>query len=352
MKRFWILFVNEFKLTRTAVPSHIVAIIQPTILYLFMGAILGSPFMAMNLRQPDTPIGEALQVALQEEGSPIGDRYVNLNLVEQSQPGNLRQVIVVEEENGTATAVQRYGLIDANHVKNLRNRLTSAALSLWSAELGDQAVTIQEHPWLPKDNPHKFYFGMGLLPMAMFLATIMLGSVLTSQDFEFGTIQEERLAPSNIALPVLTRITRVTLYAYLSVILLLLVSGSMTGFWPASVWPVFAALLPVGIIGGGFGIVLGLIFRSSVTVYVLSMALSMALWLFGNSFGLTNFGGLYAFFTQLSPNSYAVELIFPQFFGRKISLPHMPPELALTIGVVGMISAALLTYRWRVRKNN
>jgi len=39
MKRFWTLFINEFKLARTAVPSHIVAVIQPTILYLFMGAI-------------------------------------------------------------------------------------------------------------------------------------------------------------------------------------------------------------------------------------------------------------------------------------------------------------------------
>jgi len=349
MKRYWTLFINEFKLARTAVPSHIVAIIQPTILYLFMGAILGSPLMAMNLKTPETAVGQALQTAMEEEGSPIGDQYIDLTLVEQDQPEELRQVIVVEEENGVETAVQRYGLIDGNQVKNLRNRLTSAALSLWTAELGDQAVTIEEYPWLPQDNPHKFYFGMGLLPMAMFLATIMLGSVLTAQDFENGTIQEERLAPTSIALPVTVRIARVTLYAYLSVILLLIVSGFMTGFWPASVWPVFAALLPVGIIGGGFGIILGLIFRSSVTVYVLSLGLSMALWLFGNSFGLTNFGGLYAFFTKLSPNSYAVQLIFPQFFGREISLPGLSPELALTIGVVGMVSAALLTYRWRVR---
>ena len=352
MKRFIDLFMNEVRLARTAVPSHIVAIIQPTILYLFMGAILGSPLMTMNLKQPETSVGQELQIAMQEEGSPIGDLYIDLTLVEQSQPEDLRQVIVIEEENGVQTAIQRYGLIDGNQVKNLRNRLTSAALSLWTDELGDQAITVEEHPWLPKDNPHKFYFGMGLLPMAMFLATVMLGSVLTAQDFEFGTIQEERLAPTSVILPVVARIARITLYAYLSVILLLLVSGFMTGFWPASVLPIFAALIPVGIIGGGFGVILGLIFRNSVTVYVLSLGFSMALWLFGNSFGLTNFGGLYAFFTKLSPNSYAVELIFPQFFGREIALPHIAPELALTIGVAGMVSAALLTFRWRVRENN
>jgi len=349
MRRFLALVLNEFKLTRTAMPPHIVAILLPTVLYLFMGTVLTSPFWRMNLQQPKTDVGRALQAAMQTVGSPIGDPYIDLHIIEQNQPENLRQVIVVEKENGVTTAVQHYGLIDANQVKNLRNRLTAAALKLWSAALDGHAITIEEHPWLPRDYPYRLYFGMAILPLAMFLAAAISGSVLTAQDFESGAIQEERLAPTPVVLPVMARIIRLTLFAYLSAALLV-VSGSLTGFWPVSVWPVALALLPVGLIGAGVGIILGLVFRNSLTVYVLSMALSVTLWLFGNNFSLTYYGGLAALLTRFSPNTYAVYLIFPHFFGRQVNVSRTLSELALTLGVVGTVLAALLTYRWRVRE--
>jgi len=350
MKRFLVLVLNEFKLTRTAIPPHIVAILLPTILYLLMGAVLVSPFIRMNLKQPETAMGRALKAAMQIEGSPIGDRYINLHLVQQSRPKDLRQVIVVKKENGAATAVQRYALIDANLVKNLRNRLTAALLSLWTAKLGSHAITIDEHPWLSRDYPYKFYFGMAILPLAIFLAAAILGSVLTAQDFEFSTIQEERLAPTSVVLPVTARIARLTLFAYLPATLLLIVSGLLTGLWPASIWPVAAALLPVGVIGASAGIILGLIFRNSITVYVLSMALSITLWLFGNNFSLTYYGGLAARLTRFSPNTYAVYLIFPYFFGSKSTLPPMSAELTLALGAAGSVLVALIMYHWQVRK--
>jgi len=349
MKRFFVLVLNEFKLIRAAVPPHIVAVILPIGLYFLMGSVLVTPLMRMNLQRSTTTAGQSLETAMRSIGSPIGDRYIDLHLVEQSEPKNLRQVIVVEEENGTAVAVQRYGLIDANQVKNLRNRLTAAALRLWTAKLDGHAVTIEEHPWLPRDYPYKFYFGMAMLPLAMFLAAVIPGSVLTAQGFEFGTVQEERLAPASIVLPVMARITRLTLFAYLPVTLLFIVSGYMTGFWPTSIWPVVLALLPVGIIGAGVGILLGLIFQNSITVYVLSMALSITLWLFGNNFSLTYYGGLAARLTQFSPNTYAVYLIFPHFFGSQVTVPQTLSALLLTLGVVGAVLAALLTYRSRVR---
>ena len=76
------------------------------------------------------------------------------------------------------TAFQRYGYIDSNLVKNLRNRLTAALLVLWNQQLGNRAVLVNEHPWLPQDVPYTVYFGMAMIPLAAYLAAAMIGGYI------------------------------------------------------------------------------------------------------------------------------------------------------------------------------
>jgi hypothetical protein len=188
MRRFRLLLVNEIKLFRTAIPIHVVAMLQPTIMYVLMSAILVQPTFDMYVNRPTTGEGRDLVAAMREVGSPIGLPYINPVLVDWDGGTVERQVVTIEDHDGTPVAVQRYGLIDSNLVKNLRNRLTAAGLRLWNAELGDRAVTVEEYPWLPHDVPYDLYFGMALLPMTAFLAASMLGAVLTAQEFELQTV--------------------------------------------------------------------------------------------------------------------------------------------------------------------
>ena len=186
MNRLRLLLLSEFKLARTAVPIHAIIVFQPALFFVLMGVAMVHPTFDVNVVQPTTQVGYDLVQAMREVGSPIGHPYVNPVLVRADEIDGLPQVISVETREGVSTAVQRFGQVDSNLVKNLRNRLTAAALRLWDGALGDRAVIIEEHPWLPRDVPYTVYFGMAMLPLTAFLAANLIGGILTAQEFEFG----------------------------------------------------------------------------------------------------------------------------------------------------------------------
>ncbi len=353
MPRFLLLLLNEFKLARTALPIHLVAILQPTLMYLLMSPSLVQATFDMHVIQPTTDKERALVAAMREVGSPIGLPYINPIVVSpeeaaQMESSTFRQIVAVESRDGVPTAVQRFSLIDSNQVKNLRNRLTAAALRLWNEELGDAAVTIEEHPWLPVDVPYTVYFGMAMLPMTTFLAAVFIGGILTAQDFEFRTIAEFRLAPIAPVWVLGARLTRLVLSAFLSAGVLLLAQGWRTGFWPGSFWRVGLVLLPVAITASSLGIIIGLLFRRSIPSLLTGLIAGMGSWILGGAFGLTaGFGGLYEKLSRLTPNAHAVEMLFSCYYGAQVGDPPSS-ILALALFSVGLLTLAFFTYRWRV----
>jgi ABC-type multidrug transport system permease subunit len=346
--RLWLLLSSEFKLFRTAVPIHAVAILQPTVMYLLMAVILVHPTFDMNVARPTTAEGRALVDAMREVGSPIGLPYINPILVDRDEGDVTRQIVAVEDRSGKATAVQYYGLIDSNLVKNFRNRLTAAGLRLWNAELGDHAVTVEEHPWLPRDVPYTVYFGMALLTMTAFLAASILGAVLTAQDFEFGTFAEYRLAPAPVALILGARLTRLVLSALLSVAILLVAVGLVNDMWPSYLWGVALVLLPVAVIAACLGVVAGLLFRRTIPAFLIGLVASFVGWIMGSAFGLAaGFGGWYERISRLTPFTHAVELLFPYYYGAAIGHP-LRSGLVLVLFALAMLALTASVYRWRL----
>jgi ABC-type multidrug transport system permease subunit len=307
----------------------------------------------MYVAQPTTDAGRALVAAMREVGSPIGLPYINPIVVSPEeaalmQSSTFRQIVVVESRDGVPTAVQRFSLIDSNQVKNLRNRLTAAALRLWNETLGDAAVTVEEHPWLPADVPYTVYFGLAMLPMATFIGAILIGGILTAQDFEFRTIDELRLAPIAPVWILGARLTRLVLSAFLSAGAMLLVVGWQTGYWPDSLWRVGLILLPVAIVGGSLGTIIGLVFRHSIPSLLTGLIAAIGSWILGGAFGLVSgFGEFYQKLSRLTPNAYAVELLFPRYYGTQVGT-SLSASLALTLFSVSLPALAFLVYRWRV----
>jgi hypothetical protein len=360
MAHFRLLLVNEFRLFRTAIPIHLVAILQPTVLYLLMSLILVQPTFDMNVAWPVSDEGWALVSAMEKVGSPIGLPYINPILVDcgegaarcaPTEGGDvIRQVVVVEDLDGVATAVQYYGLIDSNLVKNFRNRLTAAGLRLWNSVLGERAVTVDERPWLPRDVPYTVYFGMALLSMTTFLAASILGAFLTAQEFEFQTIVEYRLAPVPAALILGTRLTRLVLSALASAAVLLVAVGLATGFWPDSFWLVGLILFPVAVIAGCLGVLAGLVLRKSIPAFLVGLVGSFVGWIMGSAFGLAaGFGGWYERVSRLTPFTHATELLFPRYYGASIGSPLIS-ACFLAFFSVGMVALMALAYRWRVMR--
>jgi hypothetical protein len=348
MARFLLLLTNEFKLARTAILIHVVAVVQPSILFLLMSFTLVHPTFEMNVAPPVTEAGRALLEAMAQVDSPAGVDYIAPVVVDSASLGNLYQIVTVEERGGVPTAVQRYGLIDSNLVKNLRNRLTAAVLRVWDAALDGSAVAIEEHPWLPYDVPYPVYFGMALLPLATFLAGAITGGVLTAQDFEFGTALVYRLSPIPPALVVGARLVRLVLFSLLSGGVVCAVVGLRTGFWPGDFWRLGAVLVSMAVISSSVGMVLGLLLRRSIPTFVLGLSLSLGGWIFGSGFALASgFGGVYEGISRLTPNAYAVELLFPAYYGVEVG-NLLRSMLFLAVFTVVLPVSLLFVYRRRM----
>jgi ABC-type multidrug transport system permease subunit len=354
MKRFQLLLLNEFKLFRTTIAIHLIGIFQPALMYSLMALILVRPTFDMNIVRPTTQLGEELVSEMDLVGSPIGEKYIHPILVDPLSSTNLPggQVISVETVDGTPTAVQRFGLIDSNMVKNFRNRLTTAALSLWNKSLAGRAITLEQRPWLPRDIPYTVYFGMAMLPMAAFLAGAIIGAFLTAQEFEFNTIMEYRLSPMSMFLIIGTRLVRLGLTGLLSAFILMVIIGMIGGVWPSSFLWATLIFLGMAILGGCLGTIAGLILQSTLPSFVIGLAVTFFTWILGSAFGLSaGFGGAYEALSRWMPNTYAVELLFPLYYRVDIGANQLT-ILVLPAACAIMILLTTFTYRQKITKWN
>ena len=349
MRRYLLLLLNEFKLSRTALVVHLIAVLQPTLMYMLMSVIMVIPTFDMHVVQPETELGQDLVTAMEEVGSPIGPDYINPILVPQADPGH-KQVIEVVHFDAIPTALQRYGYIDSNLVKNLRNRLTAALLVLWNQELVNQAVLVNEHPWLPQDVPYTVYFGMAMIPLAAYLSAALIGGYMMAQEFEHGTILEYRLCPTPFQLLLAAKITRLMLTGLVAAAILYTTLGVITGVWASSIPGVFVILLPLTLIAACIGLLAGLLLRSSLPSFLVGLASAFAFWLIGSGFGLAaGFSPVFERISRLIPNTPIIEMLFPYFYyGRVVAANPAEAHLQLAGYCLVLLVSVAVVYRWRV----
>jgi len=349
VRRFFLLLLNEFRLFRTALVVHLIAVLQPTLMYILMTVIMVVPTFDMRVVQPENELGFDLISGMEKVGSPIGPDYINPILIPQTDLGH-RQVIEIVSPDGKPTALQRYGYIDSNLVKNLRNRLTAALLVLWNRELGSQAITVHEHPWLPQDVPYTVYFGLAMIPLAAYLAAALIGGYLMAQEFEHGTILEYRLCPTPYSLLLAAKITRLLLTGLAAAAILYLTLGLITGVWASSTPAVFVILLPLSLIAACIGLLAGLLTRSSLPSFLIGLASAFAFWLIGSGFGLAaGFSLSFERISRLIPNTPIIEMLFPYFYyGREVAANPTAAQLQLAGYCLVLLALLAAVYRQRV----
>lgn len=349
MRRFLLLLRNEFKMFRTALAVHLIAVFQPTIMFLLMSVIMVFPTFDMYIAKTETGEVQTLVAAMESVGSPIGPDYINPILVSDPDPGH-RQVIEIVKVGGKTTALQKYGYIDSNLVKNLRNRLTTALLILWNQRLGIQAVTINEHPLMPEDVPYTVYFGMAMIPLATYLAAVMIGGYLVAQDFEHGTILEYRICPAPFPLVLGAKLTRLLLTGLAASMISYTALGLVTGVWVNLVLPVILPLILLAIIAGCMGLLAGLLTRSTLPSFLVGLASAFAFWLLGSGFGLAaGFSPVFERVSRLIPNTPVIEMLFPYFFfGWKVAANPTAAKLQLAGYCLALLAAVVLVYRRQV----
>lgn len=349
MRRFSLLLQSEFKLFLTAPVVHLIAIIQPSLMFILMSVIMVVPTFEMRIANPTSEIGIDLLAAAEEVGSPIGPDYIKPILVEDTSPG-YRQVVEIIEKDGKQIALQRYGYIDSNLVKNLRNRLTASLLVLWNAKLGDQGITIQEYPWLPNDIPYTVYFGMAMIPLAAYLAGAMIGGYVMAQEFERSTILTYRLCPTSPLLILAAKLTRLMITALAAAVILYGTLGLITGVWSSSVLAVLVNLMPLILIASCIGLIAGMLTRKALPSFLIALASAFAFWLIGSGFGLAaGFSPLFEKISRLIPNTPVIERLFPYFyFGRQVEAHPLGAILQLAGYTIVLLLVVILVYRARV----
>lgn len=351
MKRFMAYLAHEFRLVRTTILIHAVAILEPVVLYVLLTVILVHPTLDVYVTRQADDASRALLAAMRSVASPIGQAYVNPILIDRDDVRNVRQVISIESSGGTPVAVQRFNLIDSNLVKNYRNRLTAAALKLWDSELDGRAVKVIEHTSLPQDIPYNTYFGMAMLPLAVMMSAGIIGAVLTAQEFEFRTIDEYRTAPSSAWLMLSARMVRLVISAALAAALLLLAIGIINGNYPDSIGLVALILLPVAVTGASLGIFSGLLARMTLPAFLFILITSVTSWILGSSFKPAQaFGGFYETVSRLTLNNYAVNLLFPRYYGTVLGSQTLC-VVVLVITAVLVLALTMFVYQQRVLKS-
>jgi ABC-type multidrug transport system permease subunit len=349
MRRFYWLLQSEFKSFLTAPVVHLIAILQPTLMYLLMSVIMVVPIFEMHIGYEDSSLVNGFILAAEEVRSPIGPDYIDPILVDDPSPGH-RQVVEIVTIEGQPTALQRFGQIDSNLVKNHRNRLTAALLKFWETDLGSQAVIIQEYPWLPLDIPYTVFFGMAMIPLAAYLAAAMIGGYLMAREFEGGTILIYKLSPVPFGWILAAKIVRLVITALVAGGVLYLSLGLITGVWSASVVAVFAILFPLALIAACIGMIAGMITHSPLPSFLVALVTAFAFWLVGSGFGLAaGFSRTFELISRLIPNTLIVEMLFPYFyFGRQVEAHPTVARLQLAGYVLALLILLVLVYQKRI----
>lgn len=345
MSRLGLLLRNELRSVRSARAINVLAVLQPPGMFLLLGMVFFTPTLDMEVSEPTSEAGRELLAAMDEVRSPEL-AYIRPVLGAGVEPDRSQRVSV-ELRDGTPTAVHRFGMVDGNTVKNHRNRLTAALMRLWNGRLGGRSVQVNEHPWLPRDVPFMVYIGMAMLPLGAFLSAAFVGAFCTAQDFERGTILEYRLSPVPWPPVVAARLLRLVLTSATGVALMVVLEGAVTHHWPAvrSLPVVALTLLSVSFAGACVGMVAGLVVRATIPSFLVALIASLAGWIMGCAFGLPGiFGRTYDTVGLLSPNTHAVKLLFPAWYGVELPAGSMP---GLVLGLQCLMLAAAVMLAWR-----
>lgn len=352
MKRFALLLRNEFKLFKTAPAVHLIAILQPTIMYLLMSTIMVVPTFKMFFLQPSSFLGQRLLAAAETIGSPIGPDYIEPALQEWPVVGS-RQLIEVVDHDGQPTALQSYGYIDSNLVKNFRNRLTSALLVMWNADLGNKAVLIDQHPWLPADIPYTVYFGMAMIPLAAYLAAAMIGGFLIAQEYEQDTIPLYRLSPIPFPVHLAAKLTRSLISGLAAAAILYIAVGTVTGVWASSFLAVLAIITPLTLFAACLGLIAGMLTGSTLPSFLIALASAFLFWLIGSGFGLAaGFSQVFEKISRLIPNTAVIEMLFPYYyFGRQVAAHPLGAKLQLAGYLLAILLGTIVIYRQQMTRS-
>lgn len=324
------------------------------VFYLIWSADITTPIEVVNLAGGR---GEAFIEAMLAVRTPSGTPYLR---VERRDPAVLRNrppdkyVAVLElpvdfdvkgvQEHGP---VAHYGAVNENTVKNYANRLHEAQSQYLTQNLlGFRPIRVQEEARYSRDVPTRRGMAVGLMAYAFLLSGGIFGGILVTREFESHTMKVIRISPVNRCLLLLSKGLVAMLLTFVAgAIYVVVAAGWLTGAWPAAAGTFLSTAVALSATGVALGTAVGMVLRSSVPVFLVSLVACLTMWIIGGGFAsLRLYSQLQQQVAQFFPLTHGLNLFWYSYFGGR---PAPPSENAVGIAAIILASVLILAYTAR-----
>ena len=351
MSVFWIIG-KELASVKENVPFNLATIVSP-LLFLLAFAVMVSGGITIPVEtQPEASELAFLQSAA-EFRSPDGTPYLGLETVpaEGAPDGRSADRYIVEselevdEEAASGTVVHLVNDVNSNMTKNYGNRLTGALVDYIGKGRSSFTVEVMEQTRHAVDIPWDESFAVSTLVFGAMLAGLLFGQLSMTGEWENATAKLLALSPRPAATVVIGKVTAAFFKAIVAGAVLVGVVTLMYHRELASVPWLIAALCLTYVTFASLGLALGISVRSTMTAFLVSLVVSLCLWVAGGGFGdLSYFGQAAQVVGMANPAMYALDAVRYAYFGG----PTAPAPLAvLAAGAVLTLAAAMALYaRW------
>ncbi len=251
----------------------------------------------------------------------------------------------MDEEAASGTVVHLVNDVNSNMTKNYGNRLTGALVDYIGKGRSSCTVEVMEQTRHAVDIPWDESFAVSTLVFGAMLAGLLFGQLSVTGEWENATAKLLALSPRPAATVVIGKVTAAFFKAIVAGAVLVGVVALMYHRELASVPWLIAALCLTYVTFASLGLALGISVRSTMTAFLVSLVISLCLWVAGGGFGdLSYFGQAAQVVGMANPAMYALDAVRYAYFGG----PTAPAPLAvLAAGAVLTLAAAMALYaRW------
>lgn len=343
---------KELKNVRENLPFNAATILSP-LLFLFAFTVMVSGGITLPVEiQPDQSASPFL-ASVANFRAPDGTAYLELETTPPAgEPDGRSSDRYIIEKEPTITGAGHEGRIthvindvNANMTKNYANRLTGAVVNYLNEHTQAGTIQVREHTRYAVDIPWDMSFAVSTLVFGAMLAGLLFGQLSMTSEWENATTKLIALSPLPATVIVVAKIASALVKAIVAGAVLV---GALALMFPLPLeftYHLIAALLLTQLAFVSVGLILGIAVRSTMTAFLLSLVISLSLWVAGGGFGdLSYFGWTAQMVGAINPATYALQTVRNAYFGGLVTTQ---PLILLAVGshIVAGLAVAVFS-RW------
>ncbi|NOY10426.1 MAG: ABC transporter permease [Spirochaetes bacterium] len=352
MKRFLLILKTELVSISGSVPFHIIALLSPVMfLFIFAGDLkqdisfpvklaetipvkqnmkeeqhTAEPNSAQfesnrktGIKKHPVPYSGFFKFLLSGYKSPMGTPYFLSG--GKLSPAEIIEVkpVIKTDNQLSGSLILKIKDVNANTIKNYRNRLTGGISAYFAENFSGRAIRINEKRVYRRDPSWVSFFASSILVFAVLFCGFIFGSLAFTREWKENGMVMLKLSPVSSFFLLGGKIAGVFLKILTAVVIYLFLSVYAAGEF------IFYSAIPSIITGCIFaapiGMLAGLYFKEHLVSFIFSLVGALTLWVFGGGFGTSiSMPDWIRTASGLNPVTGIVNSIRISYFGGSVSL--------------------------------